>query len=76
MHLYSRAGLRGHWSTGFEGPHLLAAPSTRDSRPRRLTANGAHAHYTFIGSAVVDLMRSIAKREVTFFNGTVAIKFL
>jgi hypothetical protein len=29
-----------------------------------------------IGSAVVDLIRSIANREVTFFNGTVAISFL
>jgi hypothetical protein len=29
-----------------------------------------------IGSAVVDLIFSIAKREVTFFSGTVAISFL
>lgn len=28
------------------------------------------------GTAVIDLMRSIAKREVTFFNGTVAIRRL
>ena len=32
--------------------------------------------YTVIGSAVVDLIRSMAKREVTFFSGTVAISFL
>jgi hypothetical protein len=29
-----------------------------------------------IGSAVVDLIRSIAKRDVTFFSGTVPISFL
>jgi hypothetical protein len=29
-----------------------------------------------IGSAVVDLIFSIAKREVTFFNGTAAIRRL
>ena len=29
-----------------------------------------------IGSAVVDLIRSMAKREVTFLSGTVAISFL
>ncbi len=29
-----------------------------------------------IGSAVVDLIFSIAKRDVTFFSGTVAISFL
>ena len=29
-----------------------------------------------IGSAVVDLIRSIAKRDVTFFSGTAAISFL
>jgi hypothetical protein len=29
-----------------------------------------------IGSAVVDLIRSIAKREVTFFSGTEPINFL
>ena len=28
------------------------------------------------GSAVIDLIFSIAKREVTFFNGTLAISFL
>jgi len=28
------------------------------------------------GSAVIDLIFSIAKREVTFFSGTVAISFL
>src|SRR5262249_38058032 len=28
------------------------------------------------GSAVVDLIRSIANRDVTFFSGTVAISFL
>jgi hypothetical protein len=35
-----------------------------------------HGRASAIGSAVVDLMRSIANRDVTFFNGTVAINFL
>ena len=34
------------------------------------------AAQTAIGSAVVDLIFSIAKRDVTFFSGTVAISFL
>jgi hypothetical protein len=33
-------------------------------------------HIGAIGSAVVDLIRSMAKRDVTFLSGTVAISFL
>jgi hypothetical protein len=32
--------------------------------------------FSGIGSAVVDLIFSMAKRDVTFFNGTAAIKRL
>jgi hypothetical protein len=43
--------------------------SIEDSEPASLYAAGT-------GSAVTDLIFSIAKREVTFFSGTVAISFL
>ena len=57
------------------GPAHLGA----DLRRRRpITAPDRYAVYraSRIGSAVVDLIRSMAKREVTFFSGTVAISFL
>jgi tight adherence protein C len=45
----------------------------RCSRPR---GQADRYRASAIGSAVVDLIRSIAKRDVTFFSGTVAISFL
>ena len=54
----------------------------RASARRSITAPPAPDHFlsaafaSLIGSAVVDLIRSIAKRDVTFLSGTVAISFL
>ena len=50
-------------------------------RPRLSDYGGAHHELSrliaqAIGSAVVDLIFSIAKRDVTFFSGTVAISRL
>ena len=47
---------------------LLKSRSAFAMRLRHATAG--------TGSAVIDLIFSIAKREVTFFSGTVAISFL
>jgi len=50
----------------------------RDSVPRRNSQvrPGTCAARSGIGSAVVDLIRSMAKREVTFLSGTEAIRRL
>ena len=45
-----------------------------DAHRRRRSARRSRGHG--IGSAVVDLIFSIAKRDVTFFSGTVPISFL
>ena len=42
---------------------------------RAMTVEGA-AYAAGTGSAVTDLIFSIAKREVTFFSGTAEISFL
>ena len=52
--------------------HASAAVDLRHSRKRR---DNLLLNYG-IGSDVVDLIFSIAKRDVTFFSGTVAISFL
>jgi len=49
----------------------------RARRPQRHLSSDERRHATAgTGSAVIDLIFSIAKREVTFFSGTVAISFL
>ena len=56
-----------------EPAHHARRPTTAPPAPDALTS---YRIYALIGSAVVDLIRSMAKREVTFFSGTVAISFL
>lgn len=56
---------------------LLARARRRRPRNARFVADRIEIGATYpIGSAVVDLIFSIAKREVTFFNGTAAISRL
>ena len=51
---------------------IYMRPRLSDSVARTMHALTRHG----IGSAVVDLIFSIAKRDVTFFSGTVPISFL
>ncbi len=53
---------------------IYMRPRLSDHRWCAATPDGARP--SGIGSAVVDLIFSIAKRDVTFFSGTVAISFL
>ena len=55
---------------------IYMRPRLSDTVARRLIARPARSALSGIGSAVVDLIFSIAKRDVTFFSGTVAISFL
>jgi hypothetical protein len=62
----SRSNHKRLWNTG--SPALAGDDSyVRGSRP---------AYAAGTGSAVTDLIFSIAKREVTFFSGTALISFL
>ena len=54
----------------------ISAPSYGDATRSAAPDRYAVCRASWIGSAVVDLIRSMAKREVTFFSGTVAISFL
>jgi hypothetical protein len=49
---------------------------TRRFTTAKPATDAVHDRPSAIGSAVADLIRSIANRDVTFFNGTVAINFL
>lgn len=51
-------------------------PDTTADRPRRSVAGGYATSSAGTGSAVTDLIFSIAKREVTFFSATALISFL
>jgi hypothetical protein len=53
-----------------------AEPDVHGHKSRRRLANVFRYRASAIGSAVVDLIRSIANREVTFFSGTAVISFL
>ena len=61
-------------------PRVYPAVRLRDLRPTVESVTGfddADAPYAAgTGSAVTDLIFSIAKREVTFFSGTALINFL
>ena len=52
-----------------------SSPSPQPS-PRKRGARGVIDYAAGTGSAVTDLIFSIAKREVTFFSGTALISFL
>jgi len=59
-------------------PRCLWVPALRRTAKRRCTASGTRIkpYAAGTGSAVTDLIFSIAKREVTFFSGTALISFL
>jgi hypothetical protein len=77
------------WCAAEPGPSLLLekrGPGSAEQREERCTASGTRrramtvvchpADAAGIGSAVTDLIFSIAKREVTFFKLTAPINFL
>jgi len=63
-----------------ENQRLFSEARRKVRQGRRGFQNGADPavsrHMTGTGSAVTDLIFSIAKREVTFFSGTAPISFL
>ena len=67
--------LHHHWGADSQGSALRGAADLGFGGLYGNLTTGHAAAYA-MGSAVVDLIRSIAKREVTFFSGTVAISRL
>ena len=70
VHLQADDRLCHHRHADAQGPDLHAAAAVRHGGAGHVERDHG------IGSAVVDLIFSIAKRDVTFFSGTVAISFL
>jgi hypothetical protein len=62
---------------GLAGPNAVVAGEAQAKTASRVRQVLIDLYATAgTGSAVIDLIFSIAKREVTFFSGTVAISFL
>ena len=57
-------------------PANMPSSASPQPSPRKSGARELQAHAAGTGSAVTDLIFSIAKREVTFFSGTALISFL
>jgi hypothetical protein len=79
--------MRGYWATEFVAtPHPSRTARAKRSFARAVRSTLSHkgrgneetypAGIAGTGSAVTDLIFSIAKREVTFFSDTAAISFL
>jgi hypothetical protein len=61
--------------SGYRFPAFAKPASAGEGRSGKIMLNQKN-YPGGIGSAVVDLIFSMAKREVTFFSGTAAIKRL